>query len=167
MIYYKLFIKLIFHKLCVLRAGLWTKTPLWQLLIHDRSKFYPSEFPHYARRYVGKIIDDDGYLSCWVHHQNKNPHHWEYWVSRPKSSMLAAPEFNFKAAPMPEKYVREMIADWLGACRTYEGYWPDIDNWTWVDKHLPDMILHTTTILHINTVIDGLRDIKILKGELK
>lgn len=164
MIYLKLFFKLLFHKLCVIRAGLWTKAPLWQLLIHDRSKFYPSEFPHYARKYVAKDHSDpDGYLSCWVQHQNRNPHHWEFWVTRPKSSMLEFPEFYFKAAPMPEKYVREMIADWMGASRTYEGHWPDVHNWMWFDKHYPDMILHTTTKERINTVIDGLREIKSLK----
>lgn len=163
-IHIKMFFKLLFHKLCVLRAGLWTKAPLWLLLIHDRSKFYPSEFPHYARKHVGKDHSDkDGYLRCWVHHQNRNPHHWEHWVSRPKSSIFECPELNFKPAPMPMKYVREMIADWMGASRTYEGYWPNVHDWVWVDINLPDMILHTTTKQRIKLVIDGLREIKSLK----
>lgn len=101
--------------------------------------------------------DPDGYRSCWIMHCNRNPHHWEFWVARPKSSTLAFPQFRFKAAPIPMKYVREMVADWMGACRTYDGFWPDVSNWEFVNKHYPDMILHDTTKERIEIVMNELR----------
>lgn len=162
-IYTTLFFKLLFHKWCVLRAGLWTKAPIWRLITHDLSKFYPSEFPHYARRFVGGQVDEDGYLGCWIRHQNRNPHHWEFWVSRPKSSWLNLPEINWQPAPMPMWAVREMLADWMGASRTYSGFWPDPHNWEWLDNNYSEMILHYTTKKRINTVVDELRRIKSLR----
>jgi hypothetical protein len=43
---------------------------------------------------------------------------------------------------MPEKYIREMIADWLGAEKIYSGTW-DITNW--LDKNLNKMLLSKNT----------------------
>jgi hypothetical protein len=33
-----------------------------------------------------------------------------------------------KALPMPEKFVREMVADWMGAGRAITGRW-DVNDW--------------------------------------
>lgn len=120
------------HKWFVLVAGLKTKTPILQLLLHDWSKFTLSELPHYARQFYGTADDPDGWLRCWIHHQNYNPHHWEYWFTR-----SAVSGFNKNApAPMPEKYVREMVADWLGASRAYSGAWPEsLQKWEWYQKN--------------------------------
>ena len=38
---------------------------------------------------------------------------------------------------MPEWAVREMVADWLGASRAYEGRWPDgTQAWPWMVQNL-------------------------------
>ena len=122
------------HRWFVLLAGLKTKAPLWRLLIHDWTKFLPSELPHYGRQFFGKADDPEGFAVCtpshtrtrrWLKHQNRHPHHWEYWMTRPDNTSL----------PMPEWAVREMIADWMGASRAYEGKWPVKREWAWLDKH--------------------------------
>lgn len=132
------------HKWFVFIAGLKTKTPIWQLIIHDWSKFTPSELPHYARQFYGTADDPEGWLRCWIHHQNYNPHHWEYWFTRSSGRTFHEND----AAPMPEKYVREMIADWLGASRAYEGRWPEsLQSYSWYQKNFPSIYskIHSET----------------------
>lgn len=130
------------HKCFVFRAGLKTKAPLWRLVIHDLSKFTPAEAPHYARQYFGDAGDPDGYASGWLHHIHHNPHHWEHWVSIPSHCYDHA---DLLPLPMPEWAVREMVADWMGASRAYEGHWPDPINWTWLINNRAKMLLHPTT----------------------
>ena len=33
-----------------------------------------------------------------------------------------------EAVRMPKRYVREMLADWMGAAATYQGAWPQHEN---------------------------------------
>jgi hypothetical protein len=46
--------------------------------------------------------------AAWNHHQKANPHHWQYWLLTMDSGETAPID-------MPEKFVREMVADWIGA----------------------------------------------------
>jgi len=135
------------HKWFVLRAGLRTKAPLWRLIIHDLSKFLPSELVHYQRQFFGG--GDPDFATAWLKHQNRNPHHWEYWIQRgSKTGPL----------PMPEWAVREMIADWLAACRAYEGYWPTPDgDWPWLESNLwKTCPIHEDTDNMILDILEGL-----------
>jgi len=115
------------------------KIPFWQVLIHDLSKFSPSEFPAY--HYHFHVAKDRGrdFAYAWLHHQRHNPHHWEYWVicagniTRRESGAVDG------VMEMPERYVREMVADWMAASRTHQGSW-DISKW--VNRNLPKIRLH-------------------------
>ncbi len=140
---FRYFILTIKHKWYVFLAGLKVGAPIWHLIIHDWSKFFPSELPHYGRQFCGKGDDPLGFATCWLKHQNRHPHHWEFWVSR------SGRQFNNEPLPMPLWAVREMVADWVGASRAYEGFWPDRHNWIWLQKKLPGMILHPTTKAYI------------------
>lgn len=57
-----------------------------QGLLHDLSKYSPTEFITSAKYYQGTSspIDaekkDKGYSLAWLHHRGHNPHHWEYWI---------------------------------------------------------------------------------------
>jgi len=44
--------------------------------------------------------------------------------------------------PMPERYVREMVADFLGSSKVYTGGWNIA---AWLNENGPKMILHSTT----------------------
>lgn len=57
----------------------------WQGLVHDLSKYSPTELsickywtgtksPHAVCRSVL------GYSPSWTHHYHKNKHHWQYWL---------------------------------------------------------------------------------------
>jgi hypothetical protein len=120
-----------------------------QILGHDLSKFSAQEIPFYARNFFGgkSPVDqphsDVEFACAWLHHQNHNPHHWEYWVSR-------SGKYKNQALPMPEKYIKEMIADWHGASKAYTGDW-DISEW--LNKNGPNMILHISTIGKISEIM--------------
>lgn len=84
----------------------------WHALTHDLSKFLPSEFIPYANNFHSgpwkkhRKINRRAMAEAWLHHKNRNKHHWDYWVNS-----------NGKAIPMPEKYVKQLIVDWRGMGR--------------------------------------------------
>jgi len=102
-----------------------------QGLLHDMSKFSPTEFWESVKYYQGNIspIDackkENGWSSAWMHHKGKNKHHYEYWQD----------DFDNGGTPieMPIKYKKEMFCDYLGAGRAYYGkdftYMKEYDWW--------------------------------------
>jgi len=113
------------HKWFVFRAGRKTGAPLWQLLIHDWSKFSLAEWTPYVRSFYGSQPPTDetkrAFDAAWLHHQHRNPHHWQHYLLREDSG-------NLKTLPMPAKFVREMVADWMGAGRAITGKW-EVTEW--------------------------------------
>ena len=73
------------HKLLVMsgcfRIGLYK-----QGLLHDLSKYTPTEFLVGCRYYKGYMSPnnaeraDKGYSAAWLHHKGRNKHHLEYWI---------------------------------------------------------------------------------------
>lgn len=142
--YWRFFKSVLKHKWFVLVAGRRLKVPLWRLLVHDLSKFTFAEFGPYARHFYGGEIDPRDFTIAWHFHKLRNNHHWENWVSI---------ERNQVAFPMPLVCVREMIADWFAASRTYDGTWPDPKNYTWFKKNRPKMYLCLLTEKRIDLVL--------------
>ena len=119
-------------------------------ITHDLSKFLPSEFIPYAKffkgtgRYKSYKKSDEGnadFQKGWCHHQKRNKHHWNYWVSMTRKEEIIP-------IPMPEKYIKQMIADWNGMSRKFGGSTQE-----YFRKNQDTMILHPETIIHINTLI--------------
>lgn len=137
------------HKWFVFLACLRMGVPLWRAIAHDWSKFTPEELPHYDRQFFGDKGDPRGFAQAWLHHQNHNPHHWEYWITRSDHSKGASGAVN-GCLYMPETYVREMIADWLGASRAYTGSWNMRD---WLEKNLPRIKVHPGTRERITALL--------------
>lgn len=98
------------------------KVSMYRLIVHDWSKFSISEAPHYGRNFFGDKERKDLFHRAWLHHANSNPHHWQYWVLQ-KDIIV----------PMPKKFIREMVADWLGAEKSYGKSW---DMSAWLIKNL-------------------------------
>lgn len=142
------------HKWFVFLGGLKTKAPIWRLIVHDYSKFLPSEAPHYGRQFFGDQGDPEGFVVCWARHQNRNAHHWEYWIPRTGHNRCDPPFPDNEPVPMPDWAVREMVADWLGAGRAYNGKWPDMNDWSWLKQNYPgNMRLHSETVRRIDAVL--------------
>ena len=90
----------------------------WLGIVHDLSKFTISEWRGYARYFYGKktpSVEFD-FDVAWLHHQHRNKHHWQRWLLT-----LDSARSDGKMIPMimPEKYQREMLADWYSAGRAY------------------------------------------------
>ena len=108
------------HKLRVMelcfRVGLYR-----QGLLHDLSKYGPTEFLVGARYYQGDHSPNEaerlatGVSSAWLHHKGRNKHHLEYWIDY-------APELGFRMGgmEMPVKYVVEMFIDRVSASKNYQ-----------------------------------------------
>lgn len=102
----------------------------WQGLIHDMSKFSPTEFSESVKYYMGTSSPipqaklKQGFSLAWQHHKGRNPHHYEYWTDNYDNGTTTI--------QMPYKYVLELVADYLAAGRTYRGkYFAFRDEWDW------------------------------------
>ena len=96
-----------------------------QGLLHDLSKFAPTEFLVGARYFQGNRSpnnaerEDIGYSSSWLHHKGRNRHHFEYWVDynlRGKDG-----ESPLVPVKMPGRFVVEMLMDRIAASKVYLG----------------------------------------------
>ena len=93
----------------------------WQGLLHDLSKYTPTEFWRGARYYQGQRSpneaerEEQGYSLAWMHHKGRNRHHFEYWVDvNPKTK-------RYEPVEMPLNYLIEMFCDRVAACKIYKG----------------------------------------------
>ena len=93
-----------------------------QGLLHDLSKYSPTELKTGAKYWVGTRSPNSieretiGYSTAWLHHKGRNKHHAEYWNDD------RAPD---PTPVIPYKYAVEMLCDKLAAGMVYEG-----KNWT-------------------------------------
>lgn len=129
------------HISFVIEAGLALGLPETELTGHDASKYTVIEFPFYARQFYGDGGDPQGFARAWLHHQNDNPHHWEYWITRSAPGPIANC-YEDGCLAMPLFFYLEMVADWLGASRAYTAQW-DIHDW--YDKNRNRIRLHPET----------------------
>lgn len=112
----KHFIVITKHKWVVFKLCCKVGQP-WRGLIHDLSKYSPTEFWEGVKYFNGKhspITDCkkiEGYSKAWLHHKGRNKHHTDYWVD------LSAPD---KTPIIPYKYVAEMLCDKLAAGIIYK-----------------------------------------------
>jgi hypothetical protein len=120
---------------------------------HDVSKFLPSEFIAYANYYYENHIssqrtdipidqENSPYYLAWLIHQKRNRHHWQWWI-------LHGEENHPRAIPMPEQYIKEMVADWYGAGRA-QG---QPDTLAWYERNKERMILHTSTRIRVEQLL--------------
>lgn len=107
------------HKIMVMK-GCFSVGLYRQGILHDLSKYMPSEFLVGARYYQGTQSPnnaerlDKGYSSAWLHHKGRNKHHYEYWMDY--SARLGV---GIIPAKMPLRYVVEMFIDRVAASKNY------------------------------------------------
>lgn len=112
----------------------------WRGLLHDLSKYSPTEFKEGIQYYVGshspitEARKDKGYSEAWLHHKGRNKHHFEYWTD-PRA---------LEVTPiMPYPYAVEMICDKLAASIVYQGKsWTkesELSYWEEKEKNIVEM----------------------------
>jgi hypothetical protein len=159
MTYLRYLLYVLRHKWWVLLYSRRVGADFWLCLMHDLSKFSRAEFGPYARWFCGAhgVLDNseigceihdalhEDFRRAWSHHKSCNMHHPEYWQDD---------AFGY-AIPMPERYVREMIADWMGAGRAINGV---MDVHTWWDNNRQrfdaPVHMHQNTVRRVEHILD-------------
>lgn len=119
---WKHFKTITYHKWLVCR-GCFAVGLYRQGLLHDLSKYSPTEFLVGAKYYQGDRSpnnaerEDLGYSTSWLHHKGRNKHHYEYWIDYSLSGGVGG----MKPAPMPRRYIAEMVMDRIAASKVYMG----------------------------------------------
>ena len=128
----------------------------WRGLVHDLSKLLPSEWAPYVAKFYGpKLPPEEAYLVCmgfdlaWLHHQHRNPHHWQHWI-------LLEDSGESKIMEMPEVYVREMVADWRGAGMAIHGTSDKQELVKWYAMTKPSRRLHPNTLRRVEELLEGM-----------
>lgn len=128
----------IVFKLCC-RAGI-----PWRGLVHDLSKYSPTEFWEGVKYYQGNrspilaCVEAEGYSKARLHHRGRNKHHAAYWYD------VAAKE-TMPLIPYP--YVVEMICDKVSASMIYKGKeWTDASMMEFWANHKGKQILNPKII---------------------
>ena len=131
------------HKWFVLQEGWALDVPMWNLLVHDWSKLTRKEWgPYREYFYAPKTAETKAAFDvAWLLHIHRNPHHWNFWIVSDDKP---------KALPMPEKYVREMIADWRSVARVLKTAGAE----QWYMKNRNRIILHEETRKLVEKLLD-------------
>ena len=139
---YKITIKKFFGHLHTVNTHRWKVFCLcckvgipFQGLVHDLSKYSPTEFWEGVKYYQGDYSpirnckEENGYSKAWLHHKGRNKHHYEYWYDY---------DTPVQTPIIPFKYFLEMICDSFAAGITYQGknwnqhyqlkYWNKVKN---------------------------------------
>ena len=128
---------------------------VWRGLVHDLSKFTPTEFFESVKYFqgnrspIGACRRATGMSNAWLHHKGRNKHHIEYWID---------PECEIQPL-MPYKYAVECICDKLAATKIYLGkeYSPDKPLWHW-EKYGKNLNANPLTLRFVTEVFLDVRD---------
>lgn len=146
------------------KAGLY-----WQGIIHDLSKFLPSEWFPYANYFYKRTVrnktgyykptdtGDKAFDYAWLLHQKRNKHHWQWWI-------LPEDEGGSKLLEIPPKYLVEMICDWIGAGKA-QGFKspkgkPLFETQKWYEQNKHKMQLNKQTRIDIERLLNGYMSLK-------
>ncbi len=141
--------KTITHHKNMVRAGCFKVGLYRQGIMHDWSKYTPTEFLVGCKYYQGNMSPnnaeraDKGYSTAWLHHKGRNKHHLEYWIDYSASDKGHGGMTGMK---MPLKYVVEMFIDRISASKNYqkENY-TDRSALTYYEKGKGHYMMHKDT----------------------
>lgn len=131
-------------------------------LLHDLSKYSPTEFFAGVRFYQGTRSPNEGerekngYSLAWMHHKGRNRHHFEYWTD------YNITNHRVEAVKMPLKFVVEMLCDRVAASKIYmrESY-TDSSALEYYERRRDERFIHPETAAFLEKLLKMLRD----KGE--
>lgn len=131
------------------RVGLY-----WRGLTHDLSKYSWTEFRAGAKYYQGtrspntEEREENGYSVAWMHHKGRNRHHFEYWTD------LSPETRTYEPVDMPVKYLCEMVADRIAACKTYQGAaYTDASPLQYLDRANESRLVHPQTMKRLRFLL--------------
>lgn len=127
-----------------------------QGLLHDMSKYLPSEFLVGAKYYQGTRSpnnaerEDKGYSAAWLHHKGRNKHHFEYWIDY----SIDDPTHAMSGMRMPRRYVAEMLADRIAASKVYnKGHYNQHEPLAYFLKGKGHYLMHPETMRELEYLL--------------
>lgn len=149
------------HRMLVMvycfRVGL-----IWQGLVHDLSKYSPTEFLPGARYYQGNRSpnsverEQNGCSQAWIHHKGRNRHHFEYWND------MNIQTRRYESIEMPRRYFAEMIMDRIAASKVYKGkYYTDASPLEYLQASWEAPLHHPENLRRLTLMLTMLKE----KGE--
>lgn len=151
------------HRHAVMRHCFLAGIPLRGLL-HDLSKFSPSEFIPSAKNFVGTRSPNEierekqGFSYAWMHHKGRNRHHFEYWTDYHPQTKQMMP------VKMPTKFLIEMFCDRVAASKVYKGKdYDDSCPYEYFNRGSARKRMHEETAAMLEKLLIMLRD----EGEKK
>ena len=137
-----------------------------QGLLHDMSKYSPTEFLVGCKYYQGNRSPNNaereatGYSRAWLHHKGRNKHHYEYWID-----YSVTPGEGMVGLKMPLRYVVEMFMDRIAACKVYQKEdYTDASPWLYHQKSKRvQAVMHPESLALLNHLLQMLAD----EGEKK
>ena len=146
------------HRHAVMR-GCFRVGLIRQGLLHDLSKYSPTEFWQGAKYWQGvrspnaRAREVDGYSKAWMHHKGRNKHHYEYWTDIPPGKT------DYEAVPMPTKYMVESVLDRIAASKTYNGAsYTDGDSLAYLLRVPERLHMHPDTLRQLIFLLTLLKD---------
>ena len=151
-------LKTILHHKRLVRAGCFKVGLYRQGIMHDWSKYSPTEFLVGCKYYQGNRSpnnaerEETGVSKAWLHHKGRNRHHFEYWIdfSMDKSKGLVGNK-------MPVNYVAEMMMDRIAASSVYKGKdYTNSSPMEYYNREKDFIVIHPETralLVHLLTVL--------------
>lgn len=125
----------------------------WRLFFHDWTKLFPVQLYGYANYFHTKNIKTESFYRAIHDHFRREPHHWNYWVVFLDNGDPEK-EFSVVCLPMPDIYIREMVADWAAAGFTKKGVF-DLESY--YHEKRDQMLLHAETRIKAEAYIEKLK----------
>jgi hypothetical protein len=132
-------------------------------------EWFPYARTFYASDGAKQYKESPEFAYAWMLHQHRNPHHWQYWLDADGTPLFmtnilvwdrgeaqrvirfnSGSDFRLELRsfdgslvpnPMPERFLKEMLADWRGAGKALGS----TDTKAWYEKMKSKMILHPDT----------------------
>lgn len=127
----------------------------WRGIKHDLSKLSFKELKESIKYYQGTSSPinaakaDKGYSEAWMHHKGRNDHHYEYWTDNY--------DLGTTCIKMPFECVVEMLCDYLGAARAYEGKnFSFKSEWNWWINKRKQAKMHSETLAFIDRCLGNM-----------
>ena len=131
-----------------------------QGLLHDLSKFQPTELLNGFRYFQGGRQSPNngertvkGHSEAWIHHKGRNRHHFEYWTDY---NIEAAKAGKYPVCPvqMPRRYVAEMLMDRIAASKTYlKDAYSDIEPLRYYERGKAGKLMHPQTAAELERML--------------
>ena len=150
-------LRTILHHKNLVRKGCFNVGLYKQGIMHDWSKYTPTEFLVGCRYYQGTASPnnaeraDKGYSSAWLHHKGRNKNHLEYCID------YSADTGYMTGMRMPTKYVVEMFIDRMSASMNYQKEkYTDKSPLEYYEKRAEYYLLHEDTRKQLEFLLNKL-----------